>query len=123
MAKTILVVDDSSSLRTLVKMSLARAGYGVLEAGDGLQALSQLNQADKVHLVICDVNMPNMNGIAFLGELKKHPRLKFTPVVMLTTEDAPAKMQEAKAAGARAWLVKPFNPTSLIDTVQRVILP
>lgn len=123
MAKTILVVDDSSSLRTLVKMSLARAGYGVLEAGDGLQALSQLNQAEKVHLVICDVNMPNMNGIAFLGELKKHPRLKFTPVVMLTTEDAPAKMQEAKAAGARAWLVKPFNPTSLIDTVQRVILP
>ena len=123
MAKNILIIDDSSSLRTLVKMSLERAGYGVMEAGDGVQALQRLSTADKVHLIICDVNMPNMDGITFLGELKKNPRMKFTPVVMLTTEDAPAKMQAAKAAGARAWLVKPFNPPTLIDTVQRVILP
>lgn len=123
MAKNILIIDDSSSLRTLVKMSLERAGYGVMEAGDGVQALQRLSTADKVHLIICDVNMPNMDGITFLGELKKNPRMKFTPVIMLTTEDAPAKMQAAKAAGARAWLVKPFNPPTLIDTVQRVILP
>jgi two-component system, chemotaxis family, chemotaxis protein CheY len=123
MAKTILVVDDSTSLRALVKLSLARAGYGVLEAGDGRQALAALDRADKVHLVVSDVNMPGMDGISFLGELKKHPRHRFIPVIMLTTEDAGAKMQQAKLAGARAWLLKPFDPPTLLDAVSRVVLP
>lgn len=123
MAKTILVVDDSTSLRALVKLSLVRAGYNVLEAGDGHQALAALDKADKVHLVVSDVNMPGMDGISFLGELKKHPRQRFVPVIMLTTEDAGAKMQQAKQAGARAWLLKPFDPPALLDAVKRVILP
>jgi two-component system chemotaxis response regulator CheY len=123
MAKTILVVDDSSSLRTLVKMSLTRAGYDVLEAGDGKAGLAQLDKAGKVHLVVSDVNMPIMDGITFVQEIKKHPRHKFTPVVMLTTEDEGAKMQQAKAAGAKAWLLKPFDPPSLLDAVTRLVLP
>ncbi len=121
MNKTILVVDDSSSLRALVKMALVRAGYAVLEAADGQQALAQLEKAPKVNLVVSDVNMPVMDGITFLGELKKHARLKFTPVIMLTTEDESTKMQQAKAAGARAWLLKPFDPPTLLDAVKRVV--
>lgn len=123
MPKTILVVDDSSSLRTLVKMSLQRAGYDVIEAGDGKAALGQLDQATKVHLVISDVNMPTMDGITFVSEVKKSPRHRFTPVVMLTTEDEATKMQQAKAAGARAWLLKPFNPPALLDVVSRLVMP
>lgn len=121
MSKTILVVDDSSSLRALVKMSLTRAGYAVIEASDGRQALEQLDKAGKVHLAVSDVNMPGMDGISFLQEVKKHPRHKFTPVIMLTTEDAGAKIQQAKEAGAKAWLLKPFDPPSLLDAVARVI--
>ena len=121
MAKTILVVDDSSSLRALVKLSLGRAGYDVLEAADGRQALAQLDQAAKVHLVVSDVNMPAMDGIAFLQEVKKHPRHRFTPVIMLTTEDSGSRMAQAKAAGAKAWLLKPFNPPMLLDAVSRVL--
>jgi len=121
MAKTILVVDDSSSLRALVKLSLGRAGYDVLEAADGRQALAQLDQASKVHLVVSDVNMPAMDGITFLQEVKKHPRHRFTPVIMLTTEDSGSRMAQAKAAGAKAWLLKPFNPPMLLDAVSRVL--
>lgn len=123
MPKTILVVDDSSSLRSLVRISLTRAGYDVLEAGDGRQALAQLDKAGKVNLVVSDVNMPVMDGITFVGEVKKHPRHKFTPVIMLTTEDEGAKMQQAKAAGAKAWLLKPFDPPALLDAVSRVVMP
>ena len=121
MSKTILIVDDSSSLRALVKMALTRAGHAVIEAADGAQALAQVEKAAKVHLVVSDVNMPVMDGIRFLTELKKHPRHKFIPVIMLTTEDESAKMQQAKAAGARAWLLKPFDPPALLDAVSRVI--
>lgn len=121
MSKTILVVDDSSSLRALVKMSLSRAGYDVLEAADGRQALAQLDQAAKVHLVVSDVNMPAMDGITFLQEVKKHPRHRFTPVIMLTTEDSGSRMAQAKAAGAKAWLLKLFKPPMLLDAVSRVL--
>ena len=121
MKKTILVVDDSSSLRALVKLSLGRAGFDVLEAADGRQALTQLEQAPKVHLVVSDVNMPSMDGITFLQEVKKHPRHRFTPVIMLTTEDSGSRMAQAKAAGAKAWLLKPFKPPMLLDAVSRVL--
>jgi two-component system chemotaxis response regulator CheY len=123
MSKTILVVDDSSSLRALVKMSLSRAGYAVLEAGDGKQALAQVDKAAKINLIVSDVNMPVMDGITFLTEIKKNARHKFIPVIMLTTEDESTKMQQAKAAGARAWLLKPFDPPALLDAVSRVVLP
>ena len=122
MAKTILIVDDSTSLRVVVKLALVRAGFDVIEAGDGKQGLAQLDKAPKVHLIVSDVNMPNMDGITFVSRVKQHPRHKFTPVVMLTTEGQDEKKQQGKAAGAKAWIVKPFNPTQLLDAVSKLIL-
>lgn len=122
MPKTILIVDDSSSLRTMVRMALNRAGYDVLEASDGIQALTALEQAVKVHLIVSDVNMPNMDGISFVSQLKQHPRHKFVPVVMLTTEGQEAKKQQGRAAGAKAWILKPFNPPQLLDAVSKLVL-
>jgi two-component system chemotaxis response regulator CheY len=122
MPKTILIVDDSSSLRTVVRMALNRAGYDVLEAGDGIQALTALEQAVKIHLIVSDVNMPNMDGISFVSQLKQHPRHKFVPVVMLTTEGQEAKKQQGRAAGAKAWILKPFNPPQLLDAVSKLVL-
>lgn len=123
MAKTILIVDDSSSLRTVVKMALQRAGYNVVEASDGADALTKINALDKVHLIVSDVNMPNMDGITFVQRVKQHPRHKFSPVIMLTTEDQAAKKDQGRAAGAKAWIVKPFNPPQLLDAVSKLILP
>ena len=123
MGKSILIVDDSSSLRTVVKMALARAGYDVHEAGDGVEGLAQLEKMAKVHLIVSDVNMPNMDGIAFVGKVKQHPRHRFTPVIMLTTEGQEAKKEQGRAAGAKAWIVKPFNPPQLLDAVSKLILP
>jgi len=123
MAKTILIVDDSSSLRTVVKLALQRAGYEVQEAGNGREALTKLDQLGKVHLIVSDVNMPNMDGITFVKHVKQHPRHKFAPVVMLTTEGQDAKKEAGRAAGAKAWIVKPFNPPQLLDAVSKLILP
>ena len=122
MSKTILIVDDSSSLRTIVKLALSRAGYAVIEAGDGKEALSLLEKTAKVNLIVSDVNMPNMDGITFLTHVKKHARHKFAPVVMLTTEGQDAVKQRGREAGAKAWIVKPFNPTQLLDAVSKLIL-
>ena len=118
--KTILVVDDSGSFRTVVKLALKKAGYGVLEAGDGQAALSTLQGDTKVHLIVCDVNMPVMDGLSFLRELKTLPAYKFTPVIMLTTESQEAKKAEGRAAGAKAWITKPFQPSELVDAVNRL---
>jgi len=123
MAKTILIVDDSSSLRTVVQMALTRAGYDVLQAGDGKEGLAVLEKAGKVSLIVSDVNMPNMDGITFVTHLKQHARHKFVPVIMLTTESQDDKKQAGKAAGAKAWIVKPFNPPQLLDAVSKLILP
>ena len=123
MAKTILIVDDSASLRMVVKMALQRAGYDVVEAGDGVQGLAALEAAGKVNLIVSDVNMPNMDGITFVSKVKQHPRHKFVPVVMLTTEGQDAKKEQGRAAGAKAWIVKPFNPPQLLDAVSKLILP
>ena len=123
MPKTILIVDDSSSLRTVVKIALVRAGYDVIEAVDGKDGLSQLDKAGKVHLIVSDVNMPNMDGITFVTHVKQHPRHRFTPVIMLTTEGQDAKKEQGRAAGAKAWMVKPFNPPQLLDAVSKLILP
>ncbi|TAK97685.1 MAG: response regulator [Aquabacterium sp.] len=120
MTKTVLVVDDSSSLRALVKIALTRAGYAVVEGADGQEGLLQLDRGAKFNLIISDVNMPNMDGISFVQKVKQHPKHKFIPVIMLTTEDEQAKMQQAKAAGARAWLTKPFNPPELLDAVAKL---
>jgi len=121
MPKLILIVDDSSSLRMVVRMALQRAGYGVLEAHDGLHALDELEKVGRVNLILSDVNMPRMDGITFVHKLKAHPRHRFTPVVMLTTEDQDAMIEKGRAAGAKAWLVKPFDPTQLLNAVARLV--
>lgn len=122
MAKTILVVDDSISVRQVVSMALKGAGYEVIEACDGKDALNKLS-GQKVHLIISDVNMPNMDGITFVREVKKLPAYKFTPVIMLTTESQEAKKMEGQAAGAKAWVVKPFQPAQMLAAVSKLVLP
>ncbi|MDD5030109.1 MAG: response regulator [Rhodoferax sp.] len=122
MAKLIMIVDDSASMRRVVGISLKTAGYDVVEGCDGRDALSKLT-GQKVHLIISDVNMPIMDGIAFLKAVKQMPAYKFTPVIMLTTESAEEKKREGQAAGARAWVVKPFQPEQLVNAVQRLCLP
>ena len=122
MAKLIMVVDDSASMRRVVGITLKGAGYDVIEGCDGKDALSKLT-GQKVHMIISDVNMPVMDGIAFLKAVKQMPAYKFTPVVMLTTESAEEKKREGQASGARAWVVKPFQPEQLLNAVQRLCLP
>lgn len=121
MSKTILIVDDSSSLRTVVRLSLERAGYVVIEAFDGRDGLAKLDAAERVNLIVSDVNMPNLDGIGFLTQLRQRAKHKFTPVVMLTTENQAAKIEHGRAAGARAWIVKPFTPPQLLDAVSKLI--
>ncbi len=120
MAKTIMIIDDSTSLRQVVRIALSQAGYEILEASDGRDALSRL-KGQRIHLVICDVNMPNMDGITFLRSLRDLPDYKFTPVIMLTTEAGEDKKREGQAAGARAWMVKPFRPEQLVGAVSRLV--
>lgn len=122
MAKTILIVDDSVSLRQVVSIALRGAGYDVIEGCDGRDALTKLN-GQKIHLIISDVNMPNMDGITFVTEAKKLPAYKFTPIIMLTTEAGEAKKQAGQAAGAKAWVVKPFQPAQMLAAVSKLILP
>ncbi|MBZ0093495.1 MAG: response regulator [Burkholderiales bacterium] len=122
MAKTVLIVDDSASLRQVVSIALKSGGYEVLEACDGKDALTKLN-GDKIHLIISDVNMPNMDGITFVREAKKLPNYKFTPIIMLTTESQEGKKQEGQAAGAKAWIVKPFQPEQMLSAVSKLIMP
>ena len=122
MAKTIMIVDDSASMRQVVGIALKGAGYAVLEGRDGVDALSKLT-GQKVNLIISDVNMPNMDGISFLKAVKQLPNYKFTPIIMLTTESAEEKKREGQAAGAKAWVVKPFKPEQLLGAVQKLCLP
>lgn len=122
MAKTILIVDDSSTLRQVVNMALTGAGYEVIEACDGKDALTKLN-GQKFHLIISDVNMPNMDGITFVAAAKQIAAYKFTPVIMLTTEASDAKKQAGQAAGAKAWVIKPFQPAQMLNAVSKLIMP
>ena len=122
MGKTILVVDDSASVRQVVGIALKGAGYDVIEGCDGVDALAKLD-GRKVHLIISDVNMPRMDGITFVKETKKLAAYKFTPIIMLTTESEERKKQEGQAAGAKAWVVKPFQPAQMLAAVSKLILP
>lgn len=122
MAKSIMIVDDSASLRQVVSITLKGAGYEVLEARDGSDALSKLT-GQKIHLIISDVNMPNMDGISFVRAAKQLAAYRFTPVIMLTTEAQECKKQEGQAAGAKAWMVKPFQPAQMLLAVSKLIMP
>lgn len=122
MARLIMVVDDSASMRRVVGTALKAAGFEVIEGHNGKDAMAKFT-GQKVNLIISEVNMPVMDGIAFLKAVKQMPAYKFTPVIMLTTESAEEKKREGQAAGARAWVVKPSQPEQLVSAVQRLCLP
>ena len=119
MSKTVMIVDDSGSFRTLVKLALQKAGYGVVEAVDGKDAVGKLN-GQKLSLIVCDVNMPNMDGLSLLRHIKGTGAYKLTPVILLTTESRASKRAEGRAAGARAWITKPFQPAALVGAVNKL---
>lgn len=122
MAKLILIVDDSASIRQVVSITLRAAGFDTIEATDGSDALAKLT-GQRVHLMISDVNMPKMDGITFLKEVKTRPEYKFTPVIMLTTESSDDKKQQGQQAGAKAWMVKPFQPQQMLAAVSKLVQP
>ncbi len=121
MGKTVLVVDDSVSMRQMVSFTLSGAGYAVVEAGDGKEAVDKLNGGAKPNLVITDLNMPNMDGIALIKAVRGMPAHKFTPILMLTTESSDDKKKEGQSAGATGWVVKPFNPEQMLATIKKVL--
>ena len=116
----ILTVDDSPSMRQMISFTLAAAGYDVAEAADGRQGLERALR-ERFSLVLVDINMPEMDGLALIKALRAEPAYKHTPLLMLTTEGSPEKKREGRAAGATGWMVKPFNPERLLDTVQSVL--
>lgn len=121
MGKKIMIIDDSSSLRQVVNITLTMSGYSVTEAENGKDAIDKL-QKEKVNLIICDVNMPVMDGLTFLTEFRSIEHCKFTPVIMLTTEAEGDMREKGRAAGARAWIVKPFKPDQVLKAVSKLIV-
>jgi two-component system chemotaxis response regulator CheY len=118
--KTILTVDDSASVRQMVRLTLSGAGYQVTEAADGSAGLKQA-QATPVNMVVTDLNMPVMDGMTFIRELRKLPAYKGVPIIFLTTESDAARKQEAKQAGATGWITKPFQQDQLLAVVRKVL--
>ena len=116
----ILAVDDSTSMRQMVSFTLKGAGFDVIEASDGVEALNKA-KGEQVDLVISDVNMPNMDGIALVKELRGLPNYKYTPMLMLTTEAGEDRRAQGKSAGATGWIVKPFNPDQLLSTIKKIL--
>jgi two-component system, chemotaxis family, chemotaxis protein CheY len=132
MGKTIMTADDSASIRQMVSFTLKEAGYDVIEAVDGRDALEKLmgecdsplpepGRTGTVHMLVTDLNMPNMDGIELIRRVRGESRYRFMPIVMLTTESQNAKKQEGKAAGATGWIVKPFKPEQLVAVVRKVL--
>ena len=119
MAKVILTVDDSSSVRQMVKFTLTGAGYAVIEAVDGKDALKKLTAP--VNLILTDLNMPNLDGIELIRSVRANPACKGVPIIMLTTESHESRKLEGKAAGATGWIVKPFAAKQLLAVVKRVL--
>jgi two-component system chemotaxis response regulator CheY len=119
-SKSILAVDDSASMRQMVRYTLEGAGYEVIQAADGVEALD-LAKGRGVDLVLTDVNMPRMDGITLVKELRGLDSYKFTPMLVLTTEAGPETKMRGKQAGATGWIVKPFNPDQLLATIARVL--
>jgi two-component system, chemotaxis family, chemotaxis protein CheY len=119
MAKVILTVDDSASVRQLVRFTLSGAGYQVIEAVDGRDALAKLTVP--VNLIVTDLNMPNLDGLGLIRGVRGNPAYKGVPILMLTTESQAAKKQEGKAAGATGWIVKPFSPDQLLGVIKKVL--
>lgn len=123
MAKTALIVDDSTSMRQMVGMTLRTAGFNVVEGGNGQEALDKLaaQMGSKVDLIITDLNMPVMDGLTFIKSVRGQAPSRFTPILMLTTESTDSRKAEGKAAGATGWIVKPFNPEQLLKVIEKVL--
>ncbi|MEI7811841.1 MAG: response regulator [Ignavibacteria bacterium] len=120
MPKKIMTVDDSASVRQMVSFTLRDAGYEVVEAADGKDALAKLN-GNPVNMIITDLNMPNLDGIGLIKAVRTIPVMKFVPIIMLTTESQDSRKLEGKAAGATGWIVKPFKPEQLISVTKKVL--
>ncbi|HET9130034.1 MAG TPA: response regulator [Terriglobia bacterium] len=121
MGKIALIVDDSPTMRQMVAFTLTNAGFTVVEAQDGKDAVNKVAGGGKMDIVVTDLNMPEMDGIALIKELRKLSAFRFTPILMLTTESAAEKKQAGKEAGATGWIVKPFNPEVLLKTIAKVL--
>lgn len=121
MSKTIMTVDDSATIRQMLNFTLTDAGFEVIEAVDGVDACTKLRD-NPVNMVITDLNMPQMDGIELIREVRKDPANRFVPIIMLTTESQETKKQEGKAAGASGWIVKPFSPEQLLAVVKMVLV-
>ena len=121
MGKIALIVDDSPTMRQMVAFTLTNAGFTVVEAQDGKDAVNKVAGGGKMDIVVTDLNMPEMDGIALIKELRKLSAFRFTPILMLTTESAAEKKQAGKEAGATGWIVKPFNPEILLKTIAKVL--
>lgn len=120
MGKTILTVDDSASVRQMVSLTLKGAGYKVIEAVDGMDGVAKTN-SNPVDMIITDLNMPKLDGIGLIKKVRANPKLKFVPIIMLTTESQAEMKMAGKAAGATGWIVKPFNPDQLLGVVKKVL--
>jgi len=120
MAKTVLVVDDSASIRQMVSFTLKSQGYAVVEAADGQDGLDKA-KANSVNLVLTDQNMPRLDGLTLIRSLRALPAYRSVPILMLTTESSDAMKAQGKAAGATGWLVKPFDPNKLLEVVRKVL--
>ena len=118
--KKILAVDDSASIRKSISFVLSQENYEVIEAVDGIDGLAKA-KSEKIDLFITDINMPNMDGIQLIKELRAMPEYKFTPIIALTTENQDSKMQEGKQAGATGWIVKPFTSEKLISIIKKIV--
>jgi len=121
MRKTALVVDDSPTMRQMVAFTLTNAGYTVVEAENGRDAVDKVAGGSKMDIVVTDLNMPEMDGITLIKELRKMEVFKFTPILMLTTESTEAKKKAGKEAGATGWIVKPFNPELMLQVIAKVL--
>lgn len=121
MSKTVLIVDDAPTMRQMVQFTLKTAGHSVIEAGDGVEAMEKLKSGLKPDLIITDMNMPRMDGITLIKNLRALPERKYTPILMLTTESLDEKKLEGKNAGATGWIVKPFTPEHLLKVVKMVL--
>jgi two-component system, chemotaxis family, chemotaxis protein CheY len=122
MSKKVIVIDDSLTVRQQVGMALRQAGFEVLEASDGDEGVDLIAKTPDVSAVICDVNMPRMNGLDFLDAIKKDGKNQNLPVLMLTTEGQPQLIERAKKSGAKGWVVKPFKPELLVAAVRKLTL-
>jgi two-component system, chemotaxis family, chemotaxis protein CheY len=120
MAKVIMTADDSASMRQMISFTLKDAGYEVVEARDGVDALGKL-RTSAVQMLLTDLNMPNMDGIELIRQVRTQAQYRFLPIIMLTTESQTSKKQEGKAAGATGWIVKPFKPEQLVAVVKKLL--